>query len=238
MLGQRGAVEGDEGFVAPVAAPVKLARQQLLAGAALALDQHRHVRRGDAVGQLEKLAHGRARADHGAKLALRNQPALELKVFFRQFQVVKRLFHHEAQLVHLERFREIVVSAALHRLDRDFLRPVSGDHDDDRRTFLCLQLPQEVEPALFGHLDIEQEQVRTLGGQDAARCGCAVGLQNLVALLERAAHAVTGRSVIVHDENDFGFWILDFGLVHFGFGLPNFGFPTLTCVTAAGSEGF
>src|SRR5207249_3494814 len=37
VLGQRGAVEGDEGFSTPVAALVKLARQQLLARAALAL---------------------------------------------------------------------------------------------------------------------------------------------------------------------------------------------------------
>ncbi len=62
-LGDGAAVDGDHLLVAARAVGVDEARAQLLAGARLALDQHRHRARGDGTRALEQHLHGRAAAD-------------------------------------------------------------------------------------------------------------------------------------------------------------------------------
>ena len=63
-LGERLAVDGDERPADAVAPVVQQARHQLLAGAALALDQHRRPARRDAAHQVEQLPAARALGDH------------------------------------------------------------------------------------------------------------------------------------------------------------------------------
>jgi hypothetical protein len=62
-LGDRGAVDGEERLVGARRGAVDAARHELLAGAGLALDQHRDRRRRGALHQLEHLEHRAARAD-------------------------------------------------------------------------------------------------------------------------------------------------------------------------------
>ena len=61
-LGERGAVDGDEGFVAPAARGLERTREELLAGATFTGDQHRRVRRCQGVDHLE---HGQNRRRSG-----------------------------------------------------------------------------------------------------------------------------------------------------------------------------
>src|SRR5262249_43553473 len=60
---QRRAVEGDEGRLAPERHAVDRAREELLAGAALAEDEHARVRRRDASDERQELLHRRRLAD-------------------------------------------------------------------------------------------------------------------------------------------------------------------------------
>ena len=62
-LGQRGAVEGDEGMARTAAALVDGARDQLLARPALARDQHRRVGGRDVCDLLVDFEHGRTGPD-------------------------------------------------------------------------------------------------------------------------------------------------------------------------------
>ena len=62
-LDERGAVDGDKRTVAPPAQLVELARHQLLADAALALQQHREVGRGHALEPGTERLHRRRRSD-------------------------------------------------------------------------------------------------------------------------------------------------------------------------------
>ena len=66
-LGHGRAVEGHEGTGAPPAAVVQGAGHQVLAGAALAGDQHRGVRGGGPLDEVAHLAHHRALAQDLAK---------------------------------------------------------------------------------------------------------------------------------------------------------------------------
>ncbi len=63
VLGDGGAVDGDEGLVAPGAGPVDGARQQLLAGARLAVDEHTRVAGGHQARLGEHRFHLRAAGD-------------------------------------------------------------------------------------------------------------------------------------------------------------------------------
>ena len=63
-LGERLAVDGDERPADALAPVVEHARDELLAGAALALDQHGRAARRDAAHEVEQLAAPRARGDH------------------------------------------------------------------------------------------------------------------------------------------------------------------------------
>src|SRR5262249_11113723 len=60
---ERGAVDGEERRLRTRALAMDRARDELLAGPRLALDQHRDGRRGRALHQPEDLGHRRARAD-------------------------------------------------------------------------------------------------------------------------------------------------------------------------------
>ena len=69
-LGDRAAVDGDERLVAPRARAVDRAREQLLAGAGLAVDQHARVRVGDQARLPQQILHPRTAGDDpGAPLA-------------------------------------------------------------------------------------------------------------------------------------------------------------------------
>ena len=64
VRGHRRAVLGEERLVAPRAVLVQRLRDELLAAARLALDEHGDVARRDALDQREDLVHRRAVADH------------------------------------------------------------------------------------------------------------------------------------------------------------------------------
>ena len=60
-------------------------------------------------------------------------------------------------LVHLEGLRQVIVRAALHRLDGDFFGTVGRHHDDQGRILARFELPKKVEPAFFRHFNVEEQ---------------------------------------------------------------------------------
>ena len=83
-LGERLAVHRDERPGDAIAPVVQQARDQLLAGAALALDQHRGAARRDAADELEQLAAARALGDHGVGRVAAGQLLAQLAVLARR----------------------------------------------------------------------------------------------------------------------------------------------------------
>ena len=118
---------------APAARPVDRPGDELLAGAALAQQQHGGV----ALGDRADLAHGllhdpRAPQDSVQPLLpldLRAQPL----VLAAQPVVVERSTHGHGDLGQLEGLRQVVIGALAHGLDRGLERAERGHQDDARR---------------------------------------------------------------------------------------------------------
>ena len=164
-VGQRRAVHLDERLVAPERGGAERPRDQLLAGAALAANQHRDVGVGDALDQVAHLGHPLAVAEQHAGtcdcdcelLAQRRHLATELPLLER---VGER--HFEIGLV--ERLADEVGGAELHRL-HDGRRPaLAREHDDRDVAIDLLERGERLEPVHRArHHHVEDDGRRPLG---------------------------------------------------------------------------
>ena len=81
-------------------------------------------------------------------------------IFAAQLDGLERVLNDQTQVVKLERFRNVIVGAALHRLHGQTFRTVRGD-DDDERSFggalvFALNLLEKFETADSRKVYIEQ----------------------------------------------------------------------------------
>ena len=118
---------------------------QLLARAALPLDQDREVGVGDLADAGEDLADRGALADHLRELARGGQPVAQPAVLLAQPVVLEGLADLEPQHLQVDRLGEVVVGAQPHRLHGRLDRPVGGDHQDQRLRPAVLDVPHQVE---------------------------------------------------------------------------------------------
>ena len=204
-LGDRRAVDLDERHVALRAAVVNGARDELLAGAGLAGDEHRALGIGDALGPADDLLHRPAAADDAVVVELFVALAAQVAVLGAQPLVIERAADDDQQLVDLERLLQVVERAELHRLDRALDRGVRGHHQDlgplalGRRADV---LADQVEAAQLRHDVVDDEEVeRPLGQQPLASRGLR-RLDHLVAgVAQRPAERLEDLLFVV-DEQD------------------------------------
>jgi hypothetical protein len=130
---------------------VEGAGDQLLAGAALAGDQHRRAGAGDAFDQREDRLHLGALADDVREGVALRQLAAQVHVLDPQLGLLERLLADHLELFDVERLRDVVEGARLHRLDRRAGGGVGGHHDHRRRPLGGLDLAQQVEAVAVGH---------------------------------------------------------------------------------------
>ena len=134
-LGQRAAVDLDERAVRALAEPVDRARDQLLAGAALAGDEHGGVARRDLLDRAPHDRHLLAAADQlgepavglGAQVVGHR---LGLAAAAARRAQLERALDLEAHDLGLDRLGEEVERAELHRLDRGLDGAEPGDDHD------------------------------------------------------------------------------------------------------------
>ena len=161
----RGAVDRDERLLAARRQVVERARDELLAGAALAGDQHGRVAVGDAADQLDRLADRRARArdavDRHVAVGGRAQ-ALDLAL---QRQVLERAADRDRERVDLHRLGDEVVGAGADRGDRGVEAALAGEHDRQEVGMALAELLAELDAGHAGHLDV--------GDDDVGRVACA-----------------------------------------------------------------
>ena len=162
-LGDRAAVDDEERLVAPVARLVDRARDALLAGAALARDEHRGPGAGDALRQLEDAAH-RLGAEDDLAPAARARACARSVSFSATMARFSRAFWTSARSSLVgERLRDEVVGAALHRVDGRLDAAVRGHHDDLGARRPLLDERQEIEPAAVGHQQVGEHDGVRLG---------------------------------------------------------------------------
>ncbi len=125
----RGGVEADETLVGARAVVMDRPRDQLLAGAGLALDQHGAVHRRDKFENGEDMAHRRAVADHAVEAVPIAELGAEVGVLFAQASLFHRRRQDAGQLRQLERLDQEVDGAPTHGRHRFGDATEPGDHD-------------------------------------------------------------------------------------------------------------
>ncbi len=156
LLGDGGAVDLDEGLAGPQAVGVDGPGDELLAGAALAVDQDRGVGRGDLEDLLpEVLDQGVMADDLVVFLGL----LLEVLALAAEVRLLEGVADADQDPLAVERLFQEIEGPELGGLDRGLDRPLPRDHDDLRHVRARPQLGQDFEAALAGHLDVEEDQV-------------------------------------------------------------------------------
>ena len=152
-LGQRRAGDRDEGFGGAVAGVVDRARHQLLARAALALDEHGAAQAGNLARQLEDLLHARVLGDDVAKVVLAGQLFAQDGVLALQVLDLDDARHQQRDLFRIAGLDDVLLGALFHRLNGRVHGGVRGDDDDgsvrvQRRISIMVSMPS-MPPGIF-----------------------------------------------------------------------------------------
>jgi hypothetical protein len=176
---QRRAVEPDEGARRPLRGLHQRLGHPLLAGAALAGEEHRDVPRPDPGHQRGQPAHRRRVEDHRPR---QRQLARQPLVLGAQPGRLGGATHHRDQLVGLEGLAEVVPGARLDGLDRLPLRPVGRHQHHPRRRWPRTDSPQQLHAVHAGHPQVGEDQVGLEGLQLLERPDPVLGLLDLESL--------------------------------------------------------
>ncbi len=201
-LGERRARHGDEGRGLARALGMDGAREQFLAGAALAEDQDRGLAARGAPGQIEHPVHRRVLADHVAEVEFALQHLAQEHVLADQRLLRDDLHHHQAEFFGVERLDEVVVGAGLHGLDRGLDRGVGG-HDDDGHVLLgLLRRFEHLEAVHARHLQVDQENRPPAIAQHLQRGRAVVGGVERVAVLRQPSRQRFPDDFLVVNHED------------------------------------
>ena len=144
-LGNRRAVDRDERSVGARAQRVQRAREQLLAGAALAFEEHGRVGRRRAMQLLRHLPQLRILADDARRAAPLGELLLQQEVLGQHPPLRDRALDHQQQVIGIDGLGEEVHRAFLHRRDRVLDAAVGGHHDDRQLGIELLGRAQDAE---------------------------------------------------------------------------------------------
>ena len=169
LVRNRRHVDGDERRVAVSGFPVQQPRQQLLACAALAEDEHCRRELGDLVHHLDDLAHLLARSEVELAVALLGHLRAERHHLAIEILPLARIAHERAQLVVVEILRDVVIGAVLHGLHGGLDLVDGRDHDALDEAVVLLDDAQDVEAADAWQADVEEHHVDFLLPQQRQR---------------------------------------------------------------------
>jgi hypothetical protein len=201
-LGDRAAVDRDERLVATRRLGVDGARQHLLAGSALAHDEHRRLEGRSALHHLEEVDHRGGGRDDRPVSHRALDVALQQCGAAAQALALVGLAKGEQGLGRLEGLRQVVVGAPLHCLDRELLGAVGRHHDEGAFGEPPREQRQELHSVHAGHSQVAQDDVEGSpvdGLERPLRVGCAVGFVALGG--EHELEALAEPLVVVHDQD-------------------------------------
>ena len=176
-------------------------REQFLAGAALAEDEHRGWQLGDLLHQLDHFARGTAGPDDELAIVLLGHLGVQPQDAAAQVLALAGIGHEQPHGVGLEVLGHVVERAVAHRLDGDAQLLHFGDHHDLDVRIVLLGDVQDVEPADARKVEVEEHHVHVLAlhqfdGRLARR-----GAQHPVIAPQRGHQGFACSLVLVDDEN-------------------------------------
>ena len=152
-------VDGDEGLVAARRVGVDGLGDELLAGAALALDQNGGAAGSDLRDEVEEAQHRLALADDVFEVVALLQGALELDDLFFGAVAGDGGANVGEQLLVVPRLLDEVFRAGADGVDYVADRAEGGDHDDRKVGLHLDDAGQQVDAALAGKREVEQQQI-------------------------------------------------------------------------------
>ena len=179
------------------------ARDQLLAGAAFAVDQNRGPARRRLHDQVEDLLHPRAAADDLAEpVGMMLQVLAQHAILGDQAALREGVAHDGEHFVVLERLGDVVKRATLHRRDGALDRRERGNHQHRQVVVDLLQLVERGHAVHARHHDVDDRgvegaragELEALGGIGREANGMALAGQQR---LEDLAHDL----LVVDDQN-------------------------------------
>ena len=126
-------MDGKEFSLRPRAQVVDRMGGELLACAALTLDQHRGAGGGDLFDRFKNLHHRGRAADHALDRILPLDLGAEFLVFADGVSLADGPFDQDFQTVDIHRLGDKIIHTAPHRLHGGIHRSVGGHHDANRR---------------------------------------------------------------------------------------------------------
>ena len=202
MSGSAPQLSDDERAPGAARLQVDAARHQLLAGAALALDQHRAVAAGDATDHREHLVDLRTASDDRGQTVAARDDLGERHVLAPQRSRLGGLGHRLAKLGVAARLGDEVAGAQAHRLHRGLHVGVAGQHDQLGVERDGAGPAQDVEAGVIGHLDVEQRDVEVFASEAGHALGGGGGLGHVGAgLHEDRRQDAPDLRVVVDDED-------------------------------------
>ena len=201
-LGNSRRVEADEPLIRARAVVVNRARDQFLARAGLALNQHGAVHRRHELEALEHRLHRGALADDVVEPVPVAQLRPQLGVLLAEPRLVDRRCQHAGEMWQLHRLDEEVDGAALDRRDRFFDTAVTG-HDDSHHFRVAGQGGIEnLEAVGVGQFQVDDQAVVGEAFETVPRVGPGRRLGDGEALLRQMLRDDGTKLVIVfHDEH-------------------------------------
>ena len=203
VLGDRRAVDRDKRSVGARAQRVQRSRKQLLAGAALAFEQHRRVGRRRAMQRHGDLLQLRIFADDLRRAAALRQLLLQQDVLGRQPPLRERALDHQQQMIGIDRLGEKVERAFLHRRDRVLNAAERGHHDDRQLRIELLGRAKHAEAiALRAAADPTARRPAARSRSACDGFGLVARFDHRVALrLERMAQHGAQRVFVLDEQN-------------------------------------
>jgi hypothetical protein len=191
-------------------------RHQLLAGARLAVHQHRRHRARQLLHQRAHLPHGLGATGQaqqggtagGCGLRLRLEPHDGGSAPHRggSARVASECTgHHGAELTQIDRLGQVVVGAGLEGLDGVLGRTEGGDDDGALATSLLLEPGQHIHARTVGQSHVGDDHLIALVAQQRQGLGNRLGAVQLIPLAQQR-QLVQGAQVgfVVDDEQAFG----------------------------------
>src|SRR5438552_12933573 len=132
---------------------------ELFAGPALTLQQHRGSTGSDLRYQIENLQHGLALADNIFEVVTLLQCSLELDIFFFGSMPGDCGSNVGQQLLVIPRLLDEVAGAGLHRPHRVLNCAVSRDHNHGKMRIVCMNLGKKINAIEIGQRKVEQNEI-------------------------------------------------------------------------------
>ena len=159
------AVDGHKRVVLAAAVEMERAGYQLLARAALALDEDGAVGVGHLGDQIIDLLHLRAGADDVLKFVAVLELLLEIDVFAHGALEIERPLDGHLELVDFERFCYVIIRPELHGLHGGFHGSIPGDHDHGWHRAQAVTGFEDIKAAHAFHFDVRDDDLRHAAGQ-------------------------------------------------------------------------